>query len=136
MIAFFNEDIQFDIDSQDIITHWIQSVISEENCIAGDINYIFTSDEYLISINRDYLDHDYYTDIITFDHSTDPLTISGDIYISIDRVKDNATQYQQPFKRELKRVMIHGILHLIGYKDQTSEEKSEMRKKEEAYLSL
>ena len=136
MIAFFNEDIQFQIDSQDTITLWIQSVISQENCITGDINYIFTSDAYLISINRQYLDHDYYTDIITFDQSTDPLTISGDIYISIDRVRANAIKYQQPFQRELKRVLVHGILHLIGYGDQTPEEKSEMRKKEEAYLSL
>jgi rRNA maturation RNase YbeY len=136
LIAFFNEDIQFQIDSQDTITFWIQSVISQESCIAGDINYIFTSDEYLVSINRQYLDHDYYTDIITFDQSTDPLTISGDIYISIDRVRANAIKYRQPFKRELKRVLVHGILHLIGYGDQTPEEKSEMRKKEEAYLSL
>ena len=136
MIAFFSEDISFQIESPETIKHWIRSVIDKENHLPGNINYIFTSDAYLISMNRQYLDHDYFTDIITFDQSTDPLTISGDIYISVERVQENATQYQQSFEQELKRVLVHGVLHLIGYKDHTPEEKSEMRKKEEAYLSL
>ena len=136
MIEFFSEDIQFQIDTPELIRSWIELVISTENCIPGAINYIFTSDNYLLSINQKYLQHNSYTDIITFDQSSDPLTISGDIYISIERVQSNALQFDQPFEKELKRVLVHGVLHLIGYTDKSSEEKSEMRKKEEAYLSL
>ena len=136
MIEFFNEDIQFKLDTPEHIRSWIEQVISAENCIPGDINYIFTSDSYLISINQEYLQHDTYTDIITFDQSNDPLTISGDIYISVERVQSNALQFEQSFEKELKRVLVHGVLHLIGYNDKSSEEKSLMRKKEEAYLSL
>ena len=136
MIEFFNEDISFQIDSPNQIRSWIEQVISTEKCITGDINYIFTSDNYLLSINQEYLQHNSFTDIITFDQSSDPLTISGDIYISIERVSSNALQFDQSFEMELRRVLVHGVLHLIGYNDKSSEEKSEMRKKEEAYLSL
>jgi rRNA maturation RNase YbeY len=136
LIEFFSEDIKFTPSYPDKLSRWIESVIKAENHLLGDINYVFVSDDYLLSLNQKFLDHQSLTDIITFDQSTDPFTISGDIYISIDRIQNNAKAYNQTFERELKRVMVHGVLHLIGYKDKTLEEKSEMRKKEEAYLSL
>lgn len=103
---------------------------------AGVVNFIFGSRDFLLNLNRTHLGHDYHTDVITFDQSVGDNLLSGDIYIGPDQVKENATYYQQPFNRELKRVMIHGILHLMGYNDKTPEEQAEMRKKEEAYLSL
>ena len=136
MVEFFTEDIEFHLQSPAKLRNWVEKVIELENHIPGDINYIFTSDEYLLSVNLKYLNHNSYTDIITFDQSSDPLTIAGDIFISVQRVRSNSEHYQQSFEQELKRVMIHGILHLIGYKDKSLEEKAEMRKKEEAYLSL
>lgn len=99
------------------------------------LNYIFCSDEYLLGINRDFLKHDYYTDIITFDLSDGPAT-SGEIYISVDRVKDNAKQLNQPFSREMQRVIFHGALHLCGYKDKKPADIKQMRSKEDLYISL
>jgi rRNA maturation RNase YbeY len=136
LIQYFNEDIAFKLDSFPNLCHWLSNVIKSENHQQGDINYIFCSKPYLLELNRNYLDHDYHTDILTFDQSAESNTISGDIYISVEQVAENAEQYQQSFSLELKRVMLHGILHLLGYNDQTPEEQFEMRKKEEAYLSL
>ena len=136
MIAFFSEDTEFKPTSIRKLKQWVRNVIRREQSLTGNINYIFCSRSYLFNLNRSYLSHHYHTDILTFDQSTLPGTISGDIYISIDQVRDNARLYGESFQRELRRVMIHGILHLLGYNDQTPEEENEMRKKEEAYLSL
>lgn len=136
MIQYFTEDIAFKLDYFPNLRNWLSNVIESESHQQGEINYIFCSKPYLLELNRNYLDHDYHTDILTFDQNTEPNTISGDIYISVEQVAENAEQYQQSFSRELKRVMLHGILHLLGYNDQTPEEQREMRKKEEAYLSL
>jgi len=114
---------------------WItKSVLKEQNTI-GDINIIFCDDAFLLIKNKKYLNHSSLTDILTFDFSTGK-SISGDIFISTERVKENATKYKVPFKNELNRVLIHGILHLLGYKDKTEKEKKIMRKKEDFYLSL
>lgn len=136
MIEFFNEDTDFVPQTPEVLKPWIERVIIEEGHQLGDINYIFCSNPYLLTLNSSYLNHHSYTDVIAFDQSTKPLTISGDIYISVDQVKINAIEYGQTFGQELKRVMVHGVLHLLGYKDKTPDEKQEMRKKEEAYLSL
>ena len=100
------------------------------------LNYIYTSDEYLLKINKEYLNHDTFTDIVTFDQSTQKDHIEADIFISIDRIKDNANNLNIPVQEELHRVMIHGVLHLIGFRDKTETEKKEMRKKENHYLAL
>jgi rRNA maturation RNase YbeY len=136
LISFFTEDIQFNLQSPEQYRNWISMVINNEGLSTAEINYIFCSDEYLWKINKNHLSHDTYTDIITFDLSDNHDDISGDIYISIERVKDNSTTMGYTFKDELDRVMIHGILHLCGYNDGTDEEKAMMRKKEEACLSL
>jgi rRNA maturation RNase YbeY len=115
---------------------WIKQAIQKENHQTGDIFYHFCSDDFLLKINREYLQHDYLTDIITFPLSTQPKIISGEIFISIDRVKENASILRTGFEREFARVLIHGVLHLLGYDDHTDEEKREMRAKEDYYLSL
>ena len=132
-ISFFNEDIEFQIENNHSITVWINSVIDENKYLPGTINYIFSSDEYLLKLNRQYLEHDTYTVIITFDYSTGKV-LSGDIFISIDRVKENALKFKKTFENELHRVMIHGILHLCGFKDKTDAESKEMRQREDHYL--
>ena len=130
------EDTHYLPDNGGQLKQWVESVIVEEGFELGNLNYIFTSDAYLLKLNQKHLNHDTLTDILTFDLSSNPHSISGDIFISVERVKANAEQYHQLFETELRRVMIHGVLHLIGYDDRTPEEKSVMRKKEEAYLSL
>ena len=112
----------------------IESIILAEKKMPGDISLIFCSDEYLLNINKQYLNHNYYTDIITFDYCEN-LVISGDLFISVDRVRENAGTYNVAFKNELFRVIFHGILHLLGYNDKTQEEKAEIRQKEEFYLA-
>ncbi|MBL6446083.1 rRNA maturation RNase YbeY [Fulvivirga sp. 29W222] len=135
-VNFFQEDIDFKLNNEILTTDWIKTIISKEGFTLQELNYIFCSDEYLYQMNIEYLNHDTYTDIITFDNSDEENQIEGDIFISIDRVQDNAAQTNSHFDDELARVLIHGVLHLIGYKDKTSIEKDEMRKKEEACLSL
>lgn len=132
----FNYEIpDFKISDEELISNWIQNTIKEESKIQSDISYIFCDDEYLLDINKKYLNHDYYTDVITFDY-TEENKISGDIFISIDRVKEHHKIYNTTFDNELQRVIIHGILHLIGYNDQTDEEQELMTQKEDYYLSL
>lgn len=114
---------------------WLKEVIQQEVCRVGDINYIFCSDEQLLEINIQYLNHDYYTDIITFDYKENQL-ISGDIFISTDRVKDNAVINNEDFDHELNRVLVHGVLHIIGYKDKLEKDIELMRKKENTYIDL
>lgn len=132
-INFYNEDISALRLAKGDLRNWINSVIKEEKRKTGDLNFIFCSDEYLLRINQQYLEHDYYTDIITFDYVTGSV-ISGDIFISIDRVKENAGVYQVSFSTELNRIMIHGVLHLLGYKDKEVEHKKIMTEKEDYYL--
>ena len=134
-LSFFQEDITFSWKMENQIHQLITDLIREElDVTPGEISIIFCSDEYLLDINIRYLDHDYYTDIITFPYSASPLT--ADLYISIDRVKENADQLNQHFSKELCRVIIHGILHLCGYKDKTPTEKELMRSKEDHYLKV
>jgi rRNA maturation RNase YbeY len=132
-IKFFNEDTNFQLKERNQLKKWINQVIQNEGFIQGDINFIFTSDEYLLNINKEYLSHNYYTDIVTFNYCEEP-NINGDIFISIDTIKNNSTRFSVSFLEELHRVMIHGILHLIRYDDQSDEEKDAMRQKENYYL--
>lgn len=135
-IRFFTEDIEFTLPHPRKRTAWIKAAIASEAFHLGNLNFIFCSDDYLLRINQSYLSHDTYTDIITFDNSETADTIEGDIFISIDRVRENAAERTVEFDDELDRVLIHGVLHLIGYSDKTSAEARQMRKKEDAYLSL
>lgn len=139
-IDFFNQDISFKIPRPRKTRQWIQEVISLEKRKLSQINYIFCSDPYLLSVNEKYLKHKTLTDIITFDNSEGEgkgnSALEGDIFISIERVKENAEELHTSFDAELHRVLIHGVLHLIGYNDKTPRQRSAMRKKEDAYLSL
>ena len=134
-IYFFKESVKFRFLKSVQITNWIKRVIRKEGRMAREINIIFCSDNYLLDLNRRFLSHNYYTDIITFDHSIEKF-INGEIYISVDRVKENAANLHLPFQTELRRVIIHGILHLLGYSDSTNAQKKVMRLKEDTYLSL
>ena len=131
-ILFFVEEVEFTFDREVPLSDCIKKIFSDHNAIPGSINVIFCSDQYLLRLNRDYLNHDYYTDILTFPMNENPL--SGDLFISIDRVRINTAELQTGFNRELSRVVIHGVLHLLGYNDKTEEQVSEMREKEEWYL--
>lgn len=135
-LNFFFEDIdEFSLDSTTYF-NWVSSIVSDYNKELSALNYIFCSDSYLLEINKQYLDHDYFTDIITFDNSEEEVIIEGDIFISVNRVKENADSNNTSFTNELNRVISHGLLHLIGFGDKTDEEKVEMRKREDACLSL
>lgn len=136
MISVFFEDISPtpNFDSEFLVS-WITKVVESENKILGDITYVFCSDEYLLEMNREHLNHDYYTDIITFDYCFDNI-VSGDLFISVDRVKENAAQFLSSFQDELDRVCVHGVLHLCGFKDKSDEDELLMRKKEEEKLML
>lgn len=131
----FNKISEFPFPEDDI-RKWILAIIHNEKKIPGEINFIFCDDDFIYEINKQYLDHDTFTDIITFDYSEDFGNISGDIYISVDRVKENAGQFKVSFLEELARVVAHGILHIIGYKDKSSEEARIMRGKENDYLQI
>lgn len=133
-INFFNEDSSFIIKNKGLLRRWISDCIKKENHASGIINIIMCSDNYLHEINLKYLNHDTYTDIITFNY-TENNTISGDLFISIDRVTENARQYSKNSTDELHRVIIHGILHLCNYNDKTASEKQRMTEKENIYLA-
>ena len=135
-VHFFNQDISFKLPKSRSTKNWINEVIHLEKKQPGHLNYIFCSDERLLEINQKYLNHETFTDIITFDNSEEEGVIEGDIFISIERVKENALTLQTDFMEEVHRVIIHGILHLAGHTDKSKEEKAIMRKKEDAYLSL
>lgn len=135
-ITFFSEEIDFHLMDSEKIQNWIRHTVEQENQKIEAINYIFCTDEYLHKINVEYLSHDYYTDIITFDNSEEDGLIEGDIFISIERVEDNAHANSVLLLEELRRVIIHGVLHLIGYNDKTDSEQEVMTQKENAYLSL
>lgn len=135
MINFFCEDISFNILQKRKIRTWLSEAIVREHRIPGEIGFIFCSDEYLHKMNVEYLDHDTLTDVITFDYSEAGL-ISGDIFISIPRVKENALEFGKKFRDELNRVMVHGVLHLCGYKDKLKKDIPVMRQKEEEHLAF
>ena len=134
-IYFSSENLDFELENESKVKKWILAVVNAQNRRVGNINYLFCDDAYLININRTYLNHDTYTDIITFDY-VEGNVVSGDIMISVERVKENATLFSTTFEQELHRVVIHGVLHLLGQADKTDEEAAEMRKKEEAALAL
>lgn len=134
-ISFHSEGVDFQLENEQKLIDWINSTIQQEEKSATEITYVFCSDEYLYQMNLDYLNHDTYTDIITFDYTENSI-VSGDIFISIDRVKENAIKFNTTFLNELSRVIIHGVLHLVGYKDKTIEQKQVMRSKEDFYLTL
>ena len=126
-------DIPFSYENFASLKRWLIRIIEKENFLHGELTIVFTSDKYLLSVNRDFLKHDYYTDVLTFDYSSGQ-TVSGDILVSIERVKDNAIKYNVEFYRELDRVILHGVLHLLGYGDSTSEEIQIIRTLEDSYL--
>lgn len=129
----FNYETQFQLGNEDQLSKWISSVIESEGFKEGEINYIFCDDEYLYKLNVEFLNHDTLTDIISFDYTLGKL-VNGDIYISIDRVKENAEEFNTHFEEELFRVMVHGILHYCGYKDKSQEDQAAMRSKENYYI--
>lgn len=135
MIRFFNNEVKFTINNKLLLKRWIKLVASKFGREAGDLNIIFCSDDKLLEINRQFLGHNYYTDIITFDYCKDD-TIEGELYISIDTVKANAVEYKQSFSDELHRVIIHGVLHLCGLDDHSNKQKHIMRENENESLNL
>ena len=130
----FNYETSFELQGENLLEYWVDTVASQEGFSIGELNYIFCDDEYLHKLNVEFLQHDTLTDVISFDNTLGNL-ISGDIYISVERVKDNATDFKVDFLEELHRVMIHGVLHYMGYKDKTEQEKIKMRNAENRALS-
>lgn len=135
MIRYYNENVTFNLSGKRFNNRWLRAVAQSENFSLGNISIIYCSDSYILGMNAKFLKHDYYTDIITFDYSEGKV-LSGDLFISIDSVKDNASNFGATFENELNRVMVHGILHLIGYDDHTGAEQKMMRLKENEYLAL
>lgn len=131
----FNYEIDFNLDNEEAIIAWLSGVIVSENKKEGEINYIFCDDEYLHKINLEYLNHDTLTDIISFDYTVGN-ELNGDIFVSVERVKDNAIDFNVPFDEELKRVLVHGVLHYCGYKDKSEADELLMRSKEDEKLAL
>lgn len=142
MISYNTEDIKFKLEHKRLVSNWLKQIAGKSSKQIGELSYIFCSDPYLLEINKQYLGHDYYTDIITFDYSDDYREVGaddriyGDIYISIDTIKHNAEEYGEGFDRELHRVIVHGLLHLIGFDDVTPELQKEMTRQENASLEL
>lgn len=133
-VTFHIKEVNFKFANRQALKTWLRQVAETENKKVGDIAYIFCDDEYLLSLNKTYLKHDYYTDVITFEYSNGNV-ISGDIFISVDTVQANAEMYKVTFQSELYRVMVHGVLHLCGYCDATDAEREVMREKENTYLT-
>ena len=135
MVSYFQEDIRFELKGKALNNRWLKMVAESEIKKLGPLSIIFCSDNYILDINIKYLQHDYFTDIITFDYCEGDL-VSGDLFISIDSVRENSLHYGVRFEDELDRVMVHGLLHLIGYDDHTPEETAVMRQKEDYYISI
>jgi len=133
MVSYQNQDVKFSLSGKRINSRWLKEVAQNEGFELGEIAIVYCSDDYLLGINKRFLNHDYYTDIITFDY-TEGKVLNGDLLISIDSVRDNASHFGNGFEQELRRVMVHGILHLIGYDDHSEEQKKTMRQKEDFYL--
>ncbi len=134
-ITFHKEEIEFDLPSEEKLTAWLLDIASKEDKTISQFSYIFCSDDYLLNINKTYLNHDYYTDIITFPYKQGH-EIESDIFISVDRVRDNATEYKTTFESELLRVMAHGLLHMAGYGDKTEEDQDKMTDMENQCLVM
>jgi probable rRNA maturation factor len=135
-IYFFLEEVRYALKQKRIIRNWIIQTAENEDYKVGILNYILTNDDILLQLNKEYLRQFTLTDIITFDLSESTKLISGDIYISVDRARENAKEFKDSLSNEIKRLMIHGVLHLMGYKDKSRAEREQMRAKEEYYLSL
>ena len=135
MIRYFCEDIRFTYKKKLANNRWLKMVAGSEIRKIGDINVIFCSDNYILDVNMKYLQHDYFTDIITFDYCEGKV-LSGDLFISVDSVRENSIEFGTDFEEELHRVIVHGVLHLIGYDDHTEEDKKVMRQKENYYLQM
>jgi probable rRNA maturation factor len=135
-IQFFTEDIQFTLKEKAKLRSWIRQTISSEGKKLKELTFIFCSDPYLLEINQQYLNHNTLTDIVTFDNSDSEAFIIGDIFISVDRIRENAMKFQVSERDELHRVMIHGTLHLLGYTDKSKSDKAIMTKKEDQYLAM
>jgi rRNA maturation RNase YbeY len=135
MILYYYEDIDFQFRNKTRTNRWLRLVAESEIKRIGDISIIFCSDNYILDVNQKYLQHDYFTDIITFDYCEGD-RLSGDLFISVDSVRENSIEYGTDFSDELNRVIVHGLLHLIGYDDHTEADVAVMRKKENYYLSL
>ncbi len=135
-IYFFSEEINFELKEKLNRKRWLKNIATKAGFNIKELNYVFCSDEYLYQINLEYLNHETYTDIITFDNSEKEFDLCGDIFISIDRVNENAKTHNQEIETELSRVLAHGLLHLMGYKDKTKEESTLMRQKEEESINL
>jgi len=133
---FFTEEINFELKEKLRRKRWLKSIATNAGFNIKELNYVFCSDEYLYQMNLEYLNHETYTDIITFDNSEKEFDIAGDIFISIDRVTENAKTHNQKMEAELNRVLAHGLLHLMGFKDKTKEESNLMRQKEEESINL
>ena len=131
----FNYELDFKLDDEQLFSDWLSNVISSENKLEGEINYIFCDDNYLVEINQQYLDHDTLTDIISFDYSVGN-ELHGDVFISVERVVENAQDFDVTFEEELRRVLVHGILHYCGYKDKNEEDENLMRRKEEEKMKM
>lgn len=135
MVRYFSEDVKFTFKNKLLNNKWLKTVAESEIRRLGNVNIIFCSDPYILDVNLKYLGHDYFTDIITFDYCEGKL-LSGDLFISIDSVRENSIFYNTEFEQELNRVIVHGILHLIGYDDHTESDIATMRAKEDYYLQL
>lgn len=135
MIRYFQKDITFNLKAKRVISAWLKTIILEHNKQCKDLNIIFCPDSYILEINQQFLQHDYYTDIITFDNCEGD-HLSGELYISIDTVKENAVEYEQEFLTELHRVILHGVLHLLGYDDHKKADVVKMREGEAKGLAL
>lgn len=135
-IHFFSEEIPFTLKEKLKRKHWLKKIATNAGFNIKELNYVFCSDEYLYQMNRDYLKHDTYTDIITFDNSEKKGDLEGDIFVSVDRVRENAKTHTQEVETEMNRVLAHGLLHLMGYKDKTQEEAALMRLKEDESIKL
>ncbi|MFB9052011.1 rRNA maturation RNase YbeY [Formosa undariae] len=133
-MIYFNYETDFELANEDKLANWIITTIIEEGCKEGEVNYIFCNDEYLHKLNVEFLDHDTLTDVISFDYCIGK-EVHGDVYVSVERVRDNALDFKTKFEDEIHRVIIHGILHYCGYKDKTDADAELMRAKEEYYLS-
>lgn len=135
MISYYTQDTDFLFKEKQLNNRWLKMVAESEIKRIGDISIIFCSDNYILDVNMKYLQHDYFTDIITFDYC-EKNVLSGDLFISVDSVKENSEFYKTEFKEELNRVIVHGLLHLIGYDDHSEEDQKEMREKENYYLGV
>jgi len=134
-IHFHEKELSAGIKNKNLLKKWLKDLIEQEHANPGQINIIFTSDSHLLELNKKYLSKDYLTDIITFDY-TDNQLVAGDLFISISRVLDNSKTFAVSFEMELKRVIVHGVLHLLGYNDESEKEKSQMRRMEDKYLLI